>query len=107
MPTETWKLEAAQGDHKNLQAQACLSVSEAVSPTGIFIVSPSNSEKKNRYRFPNKTSSLINTEPSEVDKEYLVMCADKWQIALSLTKLPLIYIEISPKHIVNHLGAYE
>lgn len=44
--------------------------------------------QKNRYCRPNKTSTLANAEPSEVDEEYLVMCADKWQIALSLTKLP-------------------
>lgn len=55
---------------------------------GIFIILHLNNENKNRYCLINKTSTLTNPGPLEVDKEYLVMCADKWQIALSLTKLP-------------------
>ena len=32
-----------------------------------------NNKKKNRYRLTNKTSNLTDPEPSEADKDYLVI----------------------------------
>lgn len=85
LPKKTSSSRGSRRDGKNLYTQVYLSISQAIWYH--YSLTP-HSEKKNRYLPPNKTSLLTDTEPLEVNKEYLVMCADKWQIAPSLTQLP-------------------